>query len=223
MTYLLLGLLAAGLLGFIAIVLYRVSPAMLARWLRGLATIALIAGGIYLFLRGQAVFDAFLAIPLLALWRSYIAGKFSKPASKSGANRSSVDTEWLSMSLDHVTGASDGMVKKGAFSGRTLSSLSRRDLISLLTECGMEDTQSATLVEAFLDRQHPDWRVNGDNTSTSQMSREEALSILGLQPSATEAEIKEAHRRLMKKLHPDHGGSNYLAGQINRAKDVLLN
>lgn len=54
------------------------------------------------------------------------------------------------------------------------------------------------------------------------MSREEAFKVLGLHPDADETAIKAAHRRLMRNLHPDTGGSDYLAQQINRARDVLL-
>jgi curved DNA-binding protein CbpA len=54
------------------------------------------------------------------------------------------------------------------------------------------------------------------------MTADEAYSILGLARGASRDQIKDAHRRLMVKLHPDHGGSDYLATQINRARDVLL-
>jgi len=56
----------------------------------------------------------------------------------------------------------------------------------------------------------------------SGMSREDAYAVLDLAPGASETMIREAHRRLMAKLHPDRGGSDYLAAQINQARDVLL-
>ena len=57
---------------------------------------------------------------------------------------------------------------------------------------------------------------------TGQMGRDEALQILGLKPGATEAEIREAHHRLMRRAHPDVGGSEWIASRINQARDVLL-
>jgi hypothetical protein len=57
---------------------------------------------------------------------------------------------------------------------------------------------------------------------SATMSREEAYEVLGLHPGASETEIKEAHRRLMRGAHPDAGGSDWLAARINQARDILL-
>jgi hypothetical protein len=105
----------------------------------------------------------------------------------------------------------------------------------LLRECRAEDEEGARLLEAYLDRVRPGWQDemagasagggsgrSGSGPSGGDMTVDEAYAILGLSPGAGAEEIREAHHRLMIKLHPDHGGSDYLATQINRARDVLL-
>lgn len=54
------------------------------------------------------------------------------------------------------------------------------------------------------------------------MTRDQAFEVLGVPPNATEQEIRDAHRRLMRAAHPDSGGSDWLAARINQARDVLL-
>jgi len=139
------------------------------------------------------------------------------------------------MTLDHDTGRMEGTILRGRFAGMRLEELGAADLLALLRECRAEDEEGTRLLEAYLDRAHPDWRdeLAGERTSTGtggggtrpssgDMGVEEAYAILGLSPGADPEAIKEAHRRLMVKLHPDHGGSDYLATKINRARDVLL-
>ncbi len=144
-----------------------------------------------------------------------------------------VETELLRMRLDRVSGDVSGAVKTGRFAGRDLGSLERADLLDLLAEVVRVDSQSASLLEAYLDRRFPDWREigarggagggrQGGATDGDGMDEAEALQILGLEPGAAPEEIRQAHRRLMAKLHPDSGGSTFLAVQINRAKDLLL-
>ncbi len=149
-------------------------------------------------------------------------------ASSSIPKQSSVQTRFVRMSLDHASGQMNGEVLEGAFAGRRLHQLSRPDLMQLFTECQREDQDSAYLLAAYLDRLYgPDWRtaVNADiggASDSGRMTREEAYRVLGLNPGASEPDIAEAHRRLMQKIHPDRGGSDYLAAKINQAKDLLL-
>jgi hypothetical protein len=147
----------------------------------------------------------------------------------SGGPASRVETRMLAMQLDHATGEVDGKVRSGAFAGRELSSLGLGELRHLLEEARREDPPSVPLLEAYLDRRAPDWREQAKSegggsepTAAPVMDERTALEILGLAPGADEAQIKAAHRDLMARLHPDHGGSSYLAAQINRARDYLL-
>jgi hypothetical protein len=137
----------------------------------------------------------------------------------------------IEMEIDHVTGAVDGSVLVGAYAGRSLSSLDPSSLRRLHEECGALDQEGIPLLEAYLDRRFSGWRENaqGDRDTRTRthahagvMTKEEAYQILGLQPGASLDEIRQAHRTLMKKLHPDQGGSTYLASRVNEAREVLL-
>jgi hypothetical protein len=142
---------------------------------------------------------------------------------------SEVETEYLRMGLDHDTGTMTGTVRKGRLQGRRLEELDNASLIALWREVRAEDPPSVSLVESYLDRFMPDWREaargfeNGAAPAGgTAMTTDEAYAVLGLKPGAGPGEIKEAHRRLMMKIHPDQGGSDVLAAQVNRAKDILL-
>jgi len=144
---------------------------------------------------------------------------------------SRIQTRYLRMSLDHDTGAMNGDVLEGRFQGRRLAELDIQELLALFAECKAHDAQSAAVLEAYLDRLHgEEWREHAGATADgttpppagSPMTRDEAYDILGLFSGAREEDIIDAHRRLMQKLHPDRGGSTYLAAQLNRAKDLLL-
>ncbi|MDP6786558.1 MAG: hypothetical protein QGI13_05445 [Rhodospirillales bacterium] len=182
---------------------------------------------------------ALLALPALLPWllraRAFArtAKNFSRMAGGGGApsgQTSEIATRFLRVTLDHDTGAIAGEVIDGPHAGRRLDELELDDLIGLLGICQSADEQSAQVLTAYLDRLHPDWRTraepHGGGSSEGfahrPMSRDEALQILGLEPGAGAEEIKEAHRRLMAGLHPDHGGSTYLAAKLNEAKELLL-
>jgi DnaJ domain len=147
---------------------------------------------------------------------------------KSEGQKSRVATAILAMELDHDSGAMTGEVLAGPFRGKRLEDLNPDALQSLYEYCGSANDQSVSLLEAWLDRNKPNWRDTwtgerrAQSSGTGTMTRDEAFAILGLQPKATLQEIKDAHRRLMKDFHPDRGGSDYLAAKINQAKDILL-
>lgn len=166
------------------------------------------------------------------MFRSFRFGQGGAGRGAAG-QASQVETAFLSMSLDLASGAMDGEVKQGKFQGRRLQELAQSDLLVLLREV-QGDADSLGLLEAYLDRAHPDWRdaAGAEGTSTGSsgpqgaMTANEAYRILGLKPGADggvkEGEVKAAYRRLMGQLHPDHGGSDYLAAKVNQAKDFLL-
>ncbi|MBX3454063.1 hypothetical protein [Ferrovibrio sp.] len=223
------GLLLAGLAVFL-LVRGRVDMALL---------LSLGAGALFGVGRFGAIFHLLFGGGLLSGgrlgggWKRARTGFGNNPAdaaSDTGGTSSDIRTAWLSMRLHHDSGSMTGEVLQGALSGRSLQSLDLSALLGLLRECAAADPQSQPLLEAYLDRRFgAEWREQAaaDDTPPASsaggvMTREQALDILGLGPDADAAAIREAHRRLMKKLHPDLGGSNYLAAQINRAKDLLL-
>lgn len=137
---------------------------------------------------------------------------------------SGVRARFVVMHLDHATGQVSGEVLEGRFAGRSLDDLTLDEVLDLLSEAQV-DADSARLLESYLDRRSPGWRNRERRQAgpaSTSMSRAEALRVLGLQEGALPADIKTAHRRLMAHVHPDHGGTDYLAQQINQAKDVLL-
>jgi len=209
-------------------------PARLARGLKVTGIVIAVLAVATLAISGRLaalLMPLAMLMPLLIRVRS-VLDRYRPP---SGGQTSTVATPFLRMTLDHDTGSMSGTILRSRFSGMRVEELSSADLLALLRECRAEDEEGARLLEAYLDRVHPDWRdeLAGERASGStggsgarstggDMTVEEAYAILGLSPGADAEAIKEAHRRLMVKLHPDHGGSDYLATKINRARDVLL-
>ncbi|KPP97436.1 DnaJ domain-containing protein [Marinobacter sp. HL-58] len=150
-------------------------------------------------------------------------------------SQSHVTSEILDMTLDHDSGDMTGEILKGPMAGRALADLGEDEFIELLQYCRQNDDDSARLLETYLDRRFGDsWRADdpgtGDGSSGESqasyrggaLSENEARDILGVEPDATRHDIIQAHRRMMQKLHPDRGGSNYFAARINEAKELLL-
>ncbi len=221
----------------------RTPPHDVIRTLKRIGLAVLVLGIAFLAATGRLNWIAAVAFALLPLLRRgwvllrylpflrglyarYQAGQGQRPPA--GGQQSTVETRFLRMNLDHDSGDMDGEVLEGRYEGRFLSQMPREALLDLLDQCRAAADDSAALLEAYLDRHHGEWREQSEaqqqraNTASGPMSEEEARAILGVEPGATEEEITLAHRRLMHKLHPDRGGSDYLAAKINLAKDCLI-
>jgi hypothetical protein len=241
MISVLLGALALVVLLFLVYGFVGIDPKRLTKVLRYTGATALLLAGI-----GLAALDR-VGVAMLLISMSY--GMFTGgrmwpggwphwhfPHPGGGARTPSgqttrVSTDWLEMELDHDTGAMRGRVLKGSRAGKSLDALSDDQAVAFYAEAAAADSETARLIEAYLDRRlGANWRSKasqqepprGRSSATSAMSRDEAHRVQGLQPGATEDDIRAAHRRLMLNLHPDRGGTNYLAAKINEAKDVLL-
>ena len=178
----------------------------------------------------QALITASTIAPLFVRWKA-LWDRMKNMQGPTPGNRSEVASAWFRMSLDHDSGAMDGVVLQGRYRGRQLSSLSLADLLAMLPDVRLDDADSAALLESYLDRLHPDWRAEDSGPASDEtprgapsgaMSRDEAYRVLGLEPGASEDQVRDAYKRLMKKMHPDQGGSSYLAAKINQAKELLL-
>jgi hypothetical protein len=221
--------LAALALGLIALQAFtRASPTRLAARTRKIAGVLALALALVLTLRGGLQ----LALPLAMTGIWLLAGQrlpFGSAGRAAPGRTSRVRTAHLEMELDHDTGDMRGRVLDGFFAGRELESMRPVELAHLWQDCRFVDPQSAQLVEAYLDRLHPTWREDMQRSEAEtpkgpdgRMMRSEALEILGLEGDPGEDAIRRAHRELMLKLHPDRGGSTYLAAKVNEAKEVLL-
>jgi len=190
-------------------------------------------GAFLLLLRGRIGLAATVAsmVANFAGWRT-TGGASTGPSTafrdvggRSG-RASTARSAMIEMRLDHASGAMTGRVLKGAFAGRAVEALSRPELMTLRRELARDDPDGFTLLETYLDRRFAGWREADQGQRQARgsgtMPRSEALRVLGLAEGASEADIVRAHRALMKKFHPDHGGSTTLAARVNQAKDVLM-
>ncbi len=226
--YFLVGVLLLALLWQVLRWFAEANPKQLIR--AGQVALAIAAGAVALWFvaTGKAADALVLATtvaPFFVRWKA-LWTRMRNAAGPTPGGSSDVETGWLRMSLDHASGTMDGTVRRGAYQGRRLGQLTLAELRQLAVEC-RGDADSVALLETYLDRLHPGWRdeetaQEPSPAPSAAMSAEEAWRVLGLAPGAGEAAIREAHRRLMKKLHPDQGGSDYLAAKINQAKDLLL-
>lgn len=203
--------------------------AKLANTLRPGGGVALLGFAAFLFFRGHIETAIPLGVMGLGLlgWGPFSSADLFRRTSKTAGQTSRVRAPFIEMELDHDSGAMRGTVLSGSHAGGALDALDLATLLGLFAEI---DAESGALLAAYLDRREPRWRehAQGDASAgqrparSGKMTEEEAYQILGVPAGASAEDIGRAHRSLMKKLHPDQGGSTYLAAQINEAKEVLL-
>jgi DnaJ domain len=214
------------------------NPVVLARAIKIAGGVLALAVAAFTGMKGELA----VALPLgifgagLLGWSPFGASGFSNigaifgggTAQRSSGQASRVRSQFLDMVLDHDSGALSGQIVAGQYSGHSLDEFELPELTAMIPGF---DAESVSLLESYMDRRFPAWRQNaqgnaaggkGRAAASSKMTEEEAYQILGLQPGAGRDEIGRAHRGLMKKLHPDQGGSTYLAARVNEAKDTLL-
>jgi len=213
------------------------NPAILARGVKIGGGVVALAVAAFTGIKGELA----VAIPLgifgagLLGWSPFgtagfsnIGGMFGGGGRKSTGQTSQVRSHYLDMTLDHDSGALSGVLIAGPHAGQSLDAF---DLPQLAAMMASFDAESVALLEGYLDRRFPAWRQDAQfdgagrqdrAASSGKMTDEEAYQILGVKPGAGRDEISHAHRSLMKKLHPDQGGSTYLAARVNEAKDTLL-
>ena len=205
----------------------KADPKGLALGARRAGGVAALVGAAVLLFRGNFAFALPLGITGFGLlgWGPWQG--LARRTQRSSGQVSRVRSAFLEMELDHDTGAMHGRIIAGPRAGTSLDALDVPAVIAMLSEV---DEESRSLLAAYLDRRDAGWRQNTDDSAgardvrrpSGKMTEEEAYQILGVAPGASADEITRAHRSLMKKLHPDQGGSTYLAARVNEAKELLM-
>ena len=224
------GLIAAAILLWFVLRWFAIAPvpALISNGKTSVVLLALIAAGVLAASGRFALAAAVLGILAVMAGRGRKRAPF--PSRSPGSRHSMVRSAALEMVLDHDSGTIRGQVLAGTFEGAELDALDAGQIARLHREI-LFDSESTALLEAYLDRRFPRWREHFDLDGAARqrgaarsgpMSKQEAYQILGLADGAGEAEIRAAHRRLMMRVHPDQGGSTFLAARINEAKDRLL-
>ncbi len=231
MAYFLTGVALLGLLLLGGRAFVGTDPRTLVRIIRYAVGFILVVIGVVLAVAGRFGMGLiFVALGISAISTGRIGPIDLGGHGRSAGTASTVRSRYLRMHLDHDSGSLAGEVLAGAFSGQMLDELDEATLMKFRDEIAT-DQESLSLLEAYLDRRMPGWREDveadgaagtGRTADAGSMTDQQAYEILGLAPGASEAELRAAHRRLMKQVHPDRGGSTFLAARINEAKDWLL-
>jgi hypothetical protein len=202
---------------------------------RRLAFVARMAGPLLLGLAGVVMTAAgrplagFPLVGAATVWILVLLGRIG-PARRDARRRSTVRTAALEVDVDEARGTMEGVVLAGRYDGRVLKDLDLAALMRLRADLA-PDPDSVRLLEAYLQGRFPAWRADADADvgarqarapAPGAMTEKEAYQILGLEPGASAADIRKAHRRLVQRLGADVGRPPLLAARIDEARDVLL-
>lgn len=228
MIYPLAALLLLGFLLARSNVLPRLPPRMTAGLPEKALSIGAVLAALAVLLRGNLW--AALVLFGVALWllgRATRRGEAAEPPRLVSRLRSAM----IEMEYDQGRDSMSGTVIAGPLEGVALDRLDRRTCEDLYRRTLGDDPEGARLLEAYFDRRFAGWRRARDRDADAGsrrvvpaggMSEDEAYEILGLRRGATREDIVRSHRTVMKKWHPDQGGSADLAARANEAKEVLL-
>ena len=231
MTFLVLGLAVLLVLVAVGRGWVGTDPRKLSKGMRTTGGLLAIAAGVYFSALGREI----LGLPLIVIGGSLLGrdvlGTFWPGRGQARPGPSQLRSSHLEMMLDPRAGTLVGRVVAGRFAGRALDGLSPAEFEMLASELATADPQGSKLLKAYLDRRRAGGGENlhgdpggGRRQAAGQtaMTEQQAYEVLGLEAGAGAEEVRRAYRALMKKLHPDQGGSTYLAAQVNAAKDLLL-
>ena len=225
-----------GLVGIVAVLIIlwymrkyvQANPVGMSNLLQKGGGIAAIIAAVFLTAHGELAVGlplAFMGFGLLGWLKTGLLGPWWQGAPE---RVSRLHGAFVEIEIDHATGAMRGRVTAGRSAGADLGALDAAALRALMAEV---DDESRKLLMAYLDRRSAGRRDDapggahtrqGAAPGPGKMSEQEAHQVLGLEQGAGAEEIGRAYRALMKKLHPDQGGSTYLAARINEAKETLL-
>lgn len=229
-------LLILALLFYLSVLFRRLNFAQRNKLIKRLAIFCVLGIVVLLVLSGRVnfIFAAIAALlPVIPRLFRFIMGAW--PALMPYFKRyrqnhlSSMQSRFIQLQINIITGELQGEVLAGEYKGQLLQKMTKEALLSLLEQCKQQDAESAALLIAFLDARHADWsnaKTGNNNDSFRQpetkMSKKQACEILGVPENSNKKQVIAAHKKLMQKIHPDKGGSVYLAQLINQAKDTLI-